>query len=128
MRLATLLDRSPSPLAVGARDQHAERLVRAVLETLAERLPPSCVVRLVQELPAEVSTHLASGSATVSGEPFSERVRSRCELGKAITHAELESAIGSVLRSIADRLPVADVERMRGNLGQAFDHYFDANP
>ncbi|MEM8836299.1 MAG: DUF2267 domain-containing protein [Planctomycetota bacterium] len=125
MRLAALLEEPPPTDGVGARFGDADRVVRAVLETLAESLPPSCVVRLMQALPPEVAVHLRGDVGASHGAPFVDRVRARCDDSVSASGEPIESAIGLVLRGLATRLPVADVERMRGALGQSFDRYFE---
>jgi uncharacterized protein (DUF2267 family) len=106
---------------VGARlpedvSQKPDRVVREVLEALAERLEPDAAAELGAELPEELGDVLAGatgGDRAVSREldrdDFIEEVASRLDLDDQAA----EAAVGVVLQTVREALePLVAIEQM----------------
>jgi len=103
----------------------AERIIRATLETLAERLQPHAAAHVAAQLPAELGRHLlhADRFEHLTVEEFTGRVAMRAgsTLGKALFHTHC------VLDVLCAAISPGAVHRLRLQLPAEYQELFEAH-
>jgi uncharacterized protein (DUF2267 family) len=106
----------------GLPEDDAERLFRATLTTLAERIGEDEADQLASELPAEFREDLLRGDPErFPVEEFLRRVRRR----SAPDTEETEARVRAVLRVLAAATSEGELADVRGRLPAAFDRLFE---
>jgi uncharacterized protein (DUF2267 family) len=111
MDVAELYDRISARLPEGSLDIEAEKLMHAVLESLAERLTPDEAVEIGAELPDELGDILAgaSGTGELTHDEFIEDVANRLDLDDD----DAELGARAVLQTVREILePVVSIEQV----------------
>ena len=103
----------------------AERIIRAALETLAERLQPQAAAHIAAQLPQEIGRHLcaADGFEHLTLKEIYERVAQREGAGfaKAMFHAQC------VFSVMAEAISPGAIHKLRKQLPADLQELFAAN-
>jgi uncharacterized protein (DUF2267 family) len=103
----------------------AETIIRATLETLAERLQPQAAAHVAAQLPAELGHHLRSADRFehLTMKEFVERIakRERADPQKAIFHAQC------VFDIVCEAISPGAVRKLKQQLPAEFHGFFAAH-
>lgn len=106
----------------GLPEDDAERLLRATLMTLAERIGEDEADQLASELPAEFREDLLRGDPErFPVEEFLRRVRRR----SAPDTEETEARVRATLRAVEEAASAGELADVRARLPEEFDRLFD---